>query len=147
MPLVWPALTGVRWSIDHVAAACRRRVDNARWRWYRHGCGSSTGPAAFRVESPFAPREKGQRQRAVFGADRGAVLRQEEDPKRMAGIVGFGTYIPRYRLPREVIAKEWGQPSMGGEKAVASQVQGAEVGLAHNLGGPGAVGCVTILSN
>ncbi len=32
-------------------------------------------------------------------------------------------------------------------KAGARQVQGAEVGLAHNLGGPGAVGCVTILSN
>ena len=37
----------------------------------------------------------------------------------MAGIIGFGTYLPRYRLPRELIAKEWGQPSMGGEKAVA----------------------------
>jgi hydroxymethylglutaryl-CoA synthase len=37
----------------------------------------------------------------------------------MAGIIGFGSYIPRYRLPRELIAKEWGQPSMGGEKAVA----------------------------
>jgi 3-hydroxy-3-methylglutaryl CoA synthase len=37
----------------------------------------------------------------------------------MAGIIGFGTYIPRYRLPRELIAKEWGQASMGGEKAVA----------------------------
>ena len=32
-------------------------------------------------------------------------------------------------------------------KAGARQVQNAEVGLAHNLGGPGAVGCVTILSN
>jgi 3-hydroxy-3-methylglutaryl CoA synthase len=37
----------------------------------------------------------------------------------MAGIIGFGTYVPSYRLPRELIAKEWGQPSMGGEKAVA----------------------------
>jgi 3-hydroxy-3-methylglutaryl CoA synthase len=37
----------------------------------------------------------------------------------MAGIVGFGSYVPRYRLPRDVIAKEWGQPSMGGERAVA----------------------------
>jgi len=38
----------------------------------------------------------------------------------MAGIVRFGTYVPHYRLPRELIAREWGQPSMGGEKAVAA---------------------------
>lgn len=38
----------------------------------------------------------------------------------MAGIIGFGTYVPCYRLSRELIAKEWGQVSMGGEKAVAS---------------------------
>jgi 3-hydroxy-3-methylglutaryl CoA synthase len=37
----------------------------------------------------------------------------------MVGIVGFGSYVPRYRLPRDVIATEWGQPSMGGERAVA----------------------------
>lgn len=37
----------------------------------------------------------------------------------MAGIVGFGASVPRYRLPRDVIAAEWGHPSMGGEKAVA----------------------------
>jgi 3-hydroxy-3-methylglutaryl CoA synthase len=38
----------------------------------------------------------------------------------MAGIVGFGTYVPRYRLTRELVAKQWEQPSMGGEKAVAA---------------------------
>ena len=27
------------------------------------------------------------------------------------------------------------------------QVKDAQIGLAHNLGGPGAVGCVTILGN
>jgi len=32
-------------------------------------------------------------------------------------------------------------------KAGARQVKNAEVGLAHNLGGPGSVGCVTILGN
>lgn len=36
------------------------------------------------------------------------------------GIAGFGSYIPTYRLPREVIAKEWGIASAGGEKAVAN---------------------------
>lgn len=38
----------------------------------------------------------------------------------MVGIVAFGTSIPTYRLPREVIAKEWGAASAGGEKAVAN---------------------------
>lgn len=32
-------------------------------------------------------------------------------------------------------------------KAGDRQVKNAEVGLAHNLGGPGSVACVTILSN
>jgi len=32
-------------------------------------------------------------------------------------------------------------------KAGARQVKNAEVGLAHNLGGPGSIGCVTILAN
>jgi acetyl-CoA C-acetyltransferase len=32
-------------------------------------------------------------------------------------------------------------------KAGSRQVHGAEIGLAHNLGGPGSVGCVTILGN
>jgi len=32
-------------------------------------------------------------------------------------------------------------------KAGARQVKNAQVGLAHNLGGPGSVGCVTILAN
>jgi len=38
----------------------------------------------------------------------------------MVGIVSFGSYIPTYRLPRDVIAKEWGTPSLGGERAIAS---------------------------
>jgi 3-hydroxy-3-methylglutaryl CoA synthase len=38
----------------------------------------------------------------------------------MAGIVAFGSSIPAYRLPRDVIAREWGHPSLGGEKAVAN---------------------------
>jgi len=35
----------------------------------------------------------------------------------MAGIVSYGAYIPKYRLSRDLIAKAWGSPSMGGEKA------------------------------
>lgn len=27
-----------------------------------------------------------------------------------SGIVSFGTYVPNYRLPREIMAKEWGIP-------------------------------------
>jgi len=34
------------------------------------------------------------------------------------GIVSFGAYIPRYRLPREVISRHWRQPAGKGEKAV-----------------------------
>jgi 3-hydroxy-3-methylglutaryl CoA synthase len=33
----------------------------------------------------------------------------------MTGIVSFGSYIPTYRLPRDVIAKEWDSP-LGGER-------------------------------
>ena len=38
----------------------------------------------------------------------------------MPGIVAAGAYVPRYRLPRELIAQEWGGASAGGEKAVAN---------------------------
>src|SRR5438034_3365407 len=38
----------------------------------------------------------------------------------MVGIVAYGSCVPTYRLPREVIAKEWGTTSAGGEKAVAN---------------------------
>ena len=38
----------------------------------------------------------------------------------MSGIIAASAYIPRYRLPREVIAKEWGGMSAGGERAVAN---------------------------
>src|SRR5215510_13817672 len=38
----------------------------------------------------------------------------------MAGIVSYGTYVPTYRLPRDLIAKEWGTASLGGERAIAN---------------------------
>ncbi len=38
----------------------------------------------------------------------------------MAGILATGVSIPCYRLPRELIAQEWGGHSAGGEKAVAN---------------------------
>ena len=38
----------------------------------------------------------------------------------MVGIVSYGACVPTYRLPREVIAKEWETPSLGGERALAS---------------------------
>src|SRR5207247_1607542 len=34
--------------------------------------------------------------------------------------VAAAAYVPRYRLPRELIAREWGGQSAGGEKAVAN---------------------------
>ena len=38
----------------------------------------------------------------------------------MAGISAIATSIPRYRLPREVIARAWSGVSMGGERTVAN---------------------------
>lgn len=38
----------------------------------------------------------------------------------MVGIVSYGACVPTYRLPRDVIAKEWESPSLGGERALAS---------------------------
>src|SRR5882724_3228365 len=38
----------------------------------------------------------------------------------MPGVLAAAAYIPRYRLPRELIAREWGGQSAGGEKAVAN---------------------------
>jgi hydroxymethylglutaryl-CoA synthase len=38
----------------------------------------------------------------------------------MAGILAVSAYIPRYRLPREVIAKEWGGAPGPGERSVAN---------------------------
>jgi acetyl-CoA C-acetyltransferase len=58
------------------------------------------------------------------------------------GLKSFGHPIGAtgIRMLYEVCQHLW-------NKAGARQVKGAELGLAHNLGGPGSVGCVTILGN
>ncbi len=38
----------------------------------------------------------------------------------MVGIKSYSAYVPIYRLSRDEIAKAWGRPSPGGEKAVAN---------------------------
>ena len=38
----------------------------------------------------------------------------------MAGISAFSSSIPRYRLPREVVAAQWGTRSLPGERSVAN---------------------------
>lgn len=38
----------------------------------------------------------------------------------MVGIISYGAYIPKWRLAREIISKEWGFPGAPGEKAVAN---------------------------
>lgn len=40
--------------------------------------------------------------------------------KHPVGIVSFGAYLPRDRLPRETISRQWSQPPAKGERAVAS---------------------------
>jgi 3-hydroxy-3-methylglutaryl CoA synthase len=64
----------------------------------------------------------------------------------MPGISAIATNIPRYRLPREVIARAWGGTSMGGERTVANHDEDSltlAVGAALELGaaaaGAGAV--------
>jgi|Deesub1362B_J571_1020462.scaffolds.fasta_scaffold02369_3 3-hydroxy-3-methylglutaryl CoA synthase len=38
----------------------------------------------------------------------------------MTGIRSFGAYVPIYRLRRDLVAKAWGRPSLGGERSVAN---------------------------
>ncbi|MCK4687599.1 MAG: 3-hydroxy-3-methylglutaryl CoA synthase, partial [Candidatus Lokiarchaeota archaeon] len=52
----------------------------------------------------------------------------------MIGIKSYGAYLPKYLLPRELIAKAWDFPSMPGTKALASAdedsiTMGVETGL------------------
>ena len=43
----------------------------------------------------------------------------------MVGIVDYSTYVPSYRLARDLIAEQWGTKSIGGVKAVANFDQDA----------------------
>ena len=52
----------------------------------------------------------------------------------MIGIKAYGAYLPKYLLPREIVAKAWDFPSMPGTKAMASVdedsiTMGVEAGL------------------
>ncbi|TMA54523.1 MAG: hydroxymethylglutaryl-CoA synthase family protein [Deltaproteobacteria bacterium] len=56
----------------------------------------------------------------------------------MAGILAVGASVPRYRLPRELLAREWGGVAAGGEKAVANHDEDSltlAVNAALGLGG------------
>lgn len=64
----------------------------------------------------------------------------------MSGILGAAAYVPRYRLPREVIAREWGGMPGPGERAVANHDEdsltmaiNAALGLPAEAGRPEAV--------
>jgi 3-hydroxy-3-methylglutaryl CoA synthase len=64
----------------------------------------------------------------------------------MAGILAAAGYVPRYRLPRELIAREWGGQSAGGERAVANHDEdsltlavNAALGLDASAGRPDGV--------
>jgi hydroxymethylglutaryl-CoA synthase len=38
----------------------------------------------------------------------------------MVGIISFGVHIPKYRLPRDIVAKSWGRRFISGERALAN---------------------------
>ena len=79
---------------------------------------------------------------AHFVAEGRAAIGGEIPVNPSGGLKSFGHPIGAtgIRMIYEVSQHLW-------NKAGARQVKNAEIGLAHNLGGPGAVGCVTILSN
>jgi len=77
-----------------------------------------------------------------FVADGRASIGGELPVNPSGGLKSFGHPIGAtgIRMIYEVCQHLW-------NKAGARQVKGAELGLAHNLGGPGSVGCVSILGN
>jgi acetyl-CoA C-acetyltransferase len=79
---------------------------------------------------------------AHFVADGRASIGGELPVNPSGGLKSFGHPIGAtgIRMIYEVCQHLW-------NKAGARQVKDAELGLAHNLGGPGSVGCVTILGN
>jgi acetyl-CoA C-acetyltransferase len=84
----------------------------------------------------------GRGEGARFVADGRAAIGGELPVNPSGGLKSFGHPIGAtgVRMIDEVCEHLWG-------RAGARQVAGAEIGLAHNLGGPGSVGCVTILGN
>ncbi|HUI26175.1 MAG TPA: acetyl-CoA acetyltransferase [Candidatus Kryptonia bacterium] len=84
----------------------------------------------------------GRGEGAHFVAEGRASIGGELPVNPSGGLKSFGHPIGAtgIRMIYEVCQHLW-------NKAGKRQVQDAELGLAHNLGGPGSVGCVTILGN
>ncbi len=59
-----------------------------------------------------------------------------------ASILGYGTYLPRYRILREEIARAWGgrgrgenAVAWGNEDIISMGIEAASNALQHNVGG------------
>jgi acetyl-CoA C-acetyltransferase len=129
----FPATTQAAQSAYRQAGVTAQDVDLAEV----HDCFTITEILNYE-DLGFCARGEG----AHFVAEGRAAIGGEIPVNPSGGLKSFGHPVGAtgIRMLYEVSQHLW-------NKAGARQVKNAEIGLAHNLGGPGAVGCVTILSN